>query len=256
MKTTQAIVIHGIEGTLEFIEGDRPGVFKCQKFTTAARPYEAPGYPKGCQIRAVIRFDDECGNGHNSFTVTGEIFRPGARDIEAGGCIHEDIAKHFPTLAHLIKWHLCDVSGPMHYIANAVFLAGDRDCWGLRKGEKRQLRNGKTGLPSWELVAVDAAGEEIPTYKLPKYQDGETPPADTPTLKWVPWCRVGEGKERELDKARSVAIWPEATDAELTQEPDALEAALQARLPALLAAFRADVKAAGLKWIEPVEGAV
>ena len=46
-----------------------------------------------------------------------------------------------------------------------------------------------------------------------------------------------EGKERELDAARRVAIWPEATDEELTA-PD-LKGRLEARLPALLAGVHA-----------------
>jgi len=39
-----------------------------------------------------------------------------------GGCMHDEIRKHFPELEPLIKWHLCfEHSGPMHYIANALF---------------------------------------------------------------------------------------------------------------------------------------
>jgi hypothetical protein len=63
---------------------------------------------------------------------------------------------------------------------------------------------------------------------------------------WEPYGREGEGKARELDAARSAAIWPDATDAELTA-PD-LEARLIARLPALMAAFRADIEAQGFTF--------
>lgn len=58
-------------------------------------------------------------------------------------------------------------------------------------------------------------------------------------------CHAGD---RDLAAARSVAVWPEATDEELCAEPAVLREALERRLPALLAAFRADVEACGLLW--------
>lgn len=64
-----------------------------------------------------------------------------------------------------------------------------------------------------------------------------------------------QGKPRELDKARAAAIWPEATDAELCAPAAELEAALIARLPALLERFRADVEAAGFRWAPAQEAA-
>lgn len=100
-------------------------------------------------IIAEVRHDDECGNGHNSFSVTGEIYEKypqrGEPSVthESGkklwlsscGCIHEDVAKHFPELAPFIRWHLASTDGPMHFIANVIYHAGDRDCHGKRKGE-------------------------------------------------------------------------------------------------------------------------
>lgn len=50
------------------------------------------------------------------FSITGDIVTTRGREI-AGGCIHDDIAKHFPELAHLVRWHLFG----MHYGANAAF---------------------------------------------------------------------------------------------------------------------------------------
>lgn len=79
-------------------------------------------------IVAKVRYDDECGNGHNSFAITATISeRCGNqwRDY-CGGCCHEEISKHFPKLAPLIKWHLCASDGPMHYVANTVYHAGNR----------------------------------------------------------------------------------------------------------------------------------
>jgi hypothetical protein len=58
----------------------------------------------------------------------------------------------------------------------------------------------------------------------------------------------GEGKERDLAAARSTAVWPDATDAELMADKETLTAALLARRPALVAAFRAEIEAAGFEW--------
>ena len=109
------------------------------------------------KIKAVVRFDDQCGNGHNTFSITGSAWEPRnfkENDPDTGGCIHELIAEAFPELAPLIKWHLVSTDGPMHYLANTTYLASDRDYNGLRAGETRQICNGRTGLLCWELAAI------------------------------------------------------------------------------------------------------
>jgi hypothetical protein len=73
-----------------------------------------------------IRYDDECGNGHNSFSITGEIIYESWKNPEVCGCIHEEIEKYFPELKKYIKWHLFNSDGPMHYIANTTYHARDR----------------------------------------------------------------------------------------------------------------------------------
>lgn len=228
------------------------GKFSTQTFVSEWRKYQEGG--RHYLIRFEARFDDNCRNGHNDFAITGEIWRSThdgrkvGRDCESCGCVHDDIAKRFPEVAHVIKWHLTGEAGPMHYVANTVYLAGNRDHNGLLEGEKRQIKNGRTGLPCWHLVAVDDAGEEVETHKLPKYIDSEEQPPAAHRLEYRPWYRVGEGKARDLDAARRVAVWPDATDAELSVDPAELRAALEARLPALLAEFRAMIDASGFLW--------
>ncbi len=72
-----------------------------------------------------IRFDDECGNGHNSFAVTSEI-RENGRMVSCG-CQHDEVKAHFPEYSHLIKWHLCSTDGPLHYLANTIYHAENGD---------------------------------------------------------------------------------------------------------------------------------
>jgi hypothetical protein len=213
-----------------------------------------------------IRHDDQCKNGHNSFAITATVRTPKSirhRDIAAGGCLHDDIAQVFPELAHLIKWHLSSTDGPWGYIGSTLHFAGDRDYNGLRKGEKRQTKNGRTGALCWELVAINSLGvgvsstptgdeyrhsDTVPLFILDKHCQGDTPPLATPVLKWIPSCRIGEGKARELEAARRVAVWPDATDEQLCLPRDELKALLEARLPALMDAFRADIESIGFQF--------
>ena len=78
-------------------------------------------------IVATIRFNDDCKNGHQSFAITGEVYEKGQREAVAGGCLHEDIATHFPELAPFIKWHLTSTDGPLHYLANSMYWAKQGD---------------------------------------------------------------------------------------------------------------------------------
>ena len=91
------------------------------------------------KIITTIRYDDECGNKHNSFAITGTIYssRNSTLDryFETGGCIHNKIIEHFPEFAHLIKWHLCNSDAPMHYVANTTYHARDREYKGKEIGE-------------------------------------------------------------------------------------------------------------------------
>lgn len=121
--------------TVSSTNGRRAGLWRNQRIVTESRP-AGSDYPKGCTIYAEIRFDDCCGNGHNSFAITATVMNPRRYDdCEACGCLHDDVARVFPELAHLIKWHLCSTDGPMHYVANTIYHASDCDTSGKRKGE-------------------------------------------------------------------------------------------------------------------------
>lgn len=78
-------------------------------------------YGDKVRIVATVRYDDNCGNGHNTFGITADIYR--GRRLESAGCQHEEVANAFPELAPFIKWHLTSSDGPMHYIADSVYHA-------------------------------------------------------------------------------------------------------------------------------------
>lgn len=119
--------IYGISGrytgaTMRLDE--KPGCF-CQQRWLTTREIQYEG--QACQIKVTLRFDDDCRNGHNTFSITGEINSHDGRRSDPmiiGGCIHEEIAKYFPRLVQFIRWHLVSSDGPIHYIANARYHAG------------------------------------------------------------------------------------------------------------------------------------
>jgi len=198
-------------------------------------------------IIVTVRYDDQCHNGHNTLAITTEEYEahpiPGEKRIEhksgrtmwlqSCGCGHDIVAKHCPDLAPLLKWHLCSSDEPMHYIANTVYHAGDRDHWGLRKGEFRPAHN-EQGRLLWTLKRPEQT--EVSSNEVP-------PPV---TIEWESVGRLGEGKERDLDAARRCAVWLDATDEELIVS--GLKERLLARLPALMAEFREAVESLGFVW--------
>lgn len=197
-----------------------------------------------------LRYDDSCGNGHNSFGITADVYEAGRRSDSAyvmGGCCHEVIARHFPKLEKYIKWHMTSSDGPMHYLANTMYHASDRDHWGLRKDEKRQLVNGRTNLPVWQAVVKNRFGEEVPIHDslAPGYGwvDSKEPPPRDGNIEWVPRWIVGEGKVPHLEHARSSAVWPDATLEQLQDEQALLD-----RLPALMEEFKRDMEELGFTY--------
>lgn len=126
-QTKQAHSINGVNGTLTVEKtpnGRQAGCFDKQKWVS--EPRNVSGYGSGGEMRVEIRYDDECRNKHNSFAITATVVTDRSRkmrDIEAGGCMHEEIARVFPELASLTQWHLFDSNGPMHYVANTLYHA-------------------------------------------------------------------------------------------------------------------------------------
>ena len=264
--------------------------------------------PGDYRAAVCLRYDDECGNGHNTFSATASVYggplffpnpktraerRANAEPKIAWSCLGPmaKAAPHIPDFAEFDKWHGCSSDGPLHYPGNAVFMAGVRDCWGRAAGEESAWGYGVRfgGVPlthrvrasfweylkeragTGEFTAVAIAHEDRPgeTFKFaPKF----TPPGFASKWHECPWddqteadewcaalnaCAVefvkiptawSEGKARELDTARACAIWPEATDEQLSASTEDLTAALNARLPGLMADFRRFIEGLEFVW--------
>lgn len=196
------------------------------------------------RLNVHLRYDDECGNGHNTFAITGELYINGRMD--SCGCLHDEIAKYAPEFKQFIKWHLVSSDGPMHYLANTIYHASDKDHNGLRKGERKQLRHGgKT--PVWQRILRNAKGEEthISPHNWEHFEPDQLPDVETFTAHWEPVWIEGEGKERDFNSARSCAVWPEAADAILSLPKQELEQILLKRLPKLMEEFKQAMESLG-----------
>ena len=293
----QAHSIHSIHGVVGRYHGAtvgpaaHAGTFTRQRWTGSKRIPWTSTRGNTCimaTMRVEIRFDDVCRNGHNSFSITAEVRQDNAISPNVAGPCHDLIAEHFPELAHLTRWHLFDTRGPLHYLSNTLYLAGDRDHNGRRKGEPERfedfVRFGtspishklRPAFAKWlqdpdvrldDVEAIRYDHEREPDTFGPKFTFGgyaqrwhECPFDDERTaLEWAQAFKGphefgrtatswSKGKPRELDAARAAACWPEATDEELSVEREELEQALRDRLPALLDEFRAAVESCGFAW--------
>jgi hypothetical protein len=130
--------VHGVRGRMmsKTAWSANPSLFSNQTWISEGR--KIGGFGAGGRLTVWLSFQDNPRNGHNTFHATGVIMTTEAkkhRDIAASGMLHEEIAAIFPEIAHLLKWHGVSTDGPCHYLANTVYLAGDKDCRGLRTGE-------------------------------------------------------------------------------------------------------------------------
>lgn len=250
-------------------------------------------YGENLPMRVFIR------NGHNRFSITGQI---GGDSNGACGCIHDEITEHFPALAHLIKWHLFDVTGPMHYVANTVYHAsnlhngkakGEPNHWETRikfgkfpitfsksakfigwlsavMDHRAATPKGANNLRELEIVEVPHAKSDghqyDPHYSFDDFTNvwHEAPfRTKDEALEWqtaILTCGIefvkivtgySPGKERDFAAARRCAVWPEATDEQLSLPAEELTKLLEERRDGpegLVATFRKELEATGLKW--------
>ena len=96
----------------------------------AAKQWTKVYYEDGQKYRITVRAEliHHEGNPKPHFSIGGEIERlakNGRKVFESGGCIHEEVLRHFPHLKPLVDIHLSDDDGvPMHASSNAGYWAG------------------------------------------------------------------------------------------------------------------------------------
>lgn len=171
-----------------------------------------------------IRYDDACNNGHNTFSITGDLYTAGKRGdkhLICCGCIHDIIEKLAPDYKKYIKWHLCSSEGPLYYLENTLYWANP-----LKKF------NHFVYLVDDEFKIKELLGifslEDIEKIKS-KYNNiiVETKPETY-------------NREPDLINARKSAIWEDATIKQLQNKKLLLK-----RLPKLKAEFKKMVESLG-----------
>ena len=243
----------------------------------------------GNTIMAEVRYDDELGNGHNTFSITGSVYEKGKghidRNIITCGAIGDIVEKYIPELAGYDKWHLFSADGPMHYIANTIYLARDRSHAGAEIGApvkfaerfrfdgcplviKQPSKGFSTFLKSLDsysdLVPVEIPHKSEPSKYRPKYTF-----AGYENIEWYQcpfdnqeeaigfgaalW-KFGPKWERQPIEW-CVAVEPDIDAARKCAKcPDCTgdqlrdKAFLEKRLPALIEEFAADVEALGFTF--------
>lgn len=207
----------------------------------------------GDVIIAKVRFNDECGNGHNTLSVTGELYNSahfcGEPSVENSkgkkrwlgscGCIHEELIEHFPDLREAILFHGCTTDGPLYYLENTLYHAlqhGPTHAWVYYLGKRA---SDPLGLGDYDekkrLLGYFTEFDAKKAIGAPGYS--------------VEWDQK-TAKERNLDHARSTAIWPEATDEELSVPREELKCALVNRLLPLMERFKKCVESLGFTYTE------
>lgn len=183
----------------------------------------------GKQFRmiVIVRYDDRCGNGHNTFSITADIDRKqGNRWIEdSGGCLHDEIVRHFPELEKFIKWHLVSSDEPMYYIANTLYWAENAAKGGSKRFNYRTMKDEieQTAEKCLEFAKSTAVWSDV--------DDSEFLPD--------PWT----DEEAVKDVEEIGFVRPEHK-----LKFNNLKKKLLDRLPALMAEFRKDVESLGFTW--------
>lgn len=165
-------------------------------------------------ITVQLRYDDQCNNGHNTFSITGET-------ADMVGSIHKEISRYFPEFRKYIKWHSCNSDGPLHYIANTLY-----------HSNKISIHQNK-----WyfylENKLIRIVNEEEKHELIKKYGDNAIFDEYFNPM----------SKESDLEAARQTAIWKDATLEQLQNKE-----LLLARLPELMKEFKSDMEELGFVY--------
>ncbi len=178
-----------------------------QTLAKAVKTFQAPK-EYGSAYRFTIKAEayQLGGNSHPHFSVTGEIGKPGARDCEACGCLHEEISKTWPSVRPIIALHSsnADDGEPLHAEANGYYwLAGI--VGGL--GEQYHGGSGSDGRTPDKCLAILADHLRITEAEAQAIADKVKTAFDAPYLNDEPTLR-GNVKYAPTaqDKAKAATI--------------------------------------------------
>lgn len=145
------------------------------------------------RITAELRIDDPRGLS-DAFAITADLYEPhgtwsgraqfeNGREMDAGGCMHDEILKFAPELAPLVAVHLADPDGvPMHAVANGWYFYSGEASAGAYDYNHEKLTDHQRG----------ARALNIPPEDLPEGMDREQFEAFAESLRplWLEQARV------------------------------------------------------------------
>jgi hypothetical protein len=139
-----------------------------QTFSPAPRLFKVDHIPH--RLTITVRYDDSMRNGHNTFTVTGRVDTVvrGQWQVESCGMLHSTIAKHYPELTHLLKWHGCTSVEPLHYVANTLYWLGWKGGQGSPLDAPPRLDYARTAA-IWPELPEHMMLLALPTHTTPEH---------------------------------------------------------------------------------------
>lgn len=140
-------------------------------------------------VRAHVELREDHPTLSDGFSVTGELYErhgtwSGAaqyrngRDMDAAGCIHDEVLRAFPHLAPIVALHLSDPDGvPMHADANGwYFYSGENDAYELRHYGAEYLERMGTGYErACRTLRVDSIPEGLDREAFTAFVDAQRP---------------------------------------------------------------------------------
>jgi len=142
------------------------------------------------QLDIEIRYDDECGNRHNSFAITGSEYdrrdripyesckdtHVGRRWFGCGGCMHDEIlevVKNNPmelsedTVKKAVLYHLMSSDSPMYYLENTLYHAeAHPPVNGYLYFEDKNIKGSRSCLKAGTVVEMEKLAVPDPKYSV------------------------------------------------------------------------------------------
>lgn len=185
------------------------------------------------RLEVTVSWWDYCKNGHNSFIIRSHAYTKTSRNVtdlrkDYYQLSQQDVDMYFPHLKPAYSYYkaLFSPYGPLYYLENTTYLAGNKDFRGFEPGQQTTNKEGALAWRSDVAFGIHY-GEKTPIYNIPI---------------------ISEGKARQFEVARQAAFWPDADDAVLSGSREVLLQKLAQRLPLVMQEFKAYVHSLGFTY--------
>ena len=120
------------------------------------RHFTADYFEDGGRFRLIgtLTYGDEYGDGNNTLTVTGELWKQQDNQwiFRACGQMHDEIQRHIPVLRAAIPWHQVSREGPLRYVEDTLYHIATKDRNGAPKQRNLELAR---RAARWPYATID-----------------------------------------------------------------------------------------------------